>query len=151
MGLEPTTFCSTSRRASQLSYSHHIKYIVKNFRPIIRAGSGNQTRVIRLEISCTIIVLYPLANPIVTESGWRDSNSRPLLPKSSALPTEPHPDVYFIPYFRVKTNLCRGEDSNLHEVLASRALKARVSTIPPPRQGNAYYIKYEIKAYRQLY
>lgn len=29
---------------------------------------------------------------------------------------------------------CRGRDSNSHEVLSSRALKARVSTIPPPRQ-----------------
>ena len=42
--------------------------------------------------------------------------------------------------------LCRGEDSNLHEVLAPRALKARVSTIPPPRQDNySYYTKKETK------
>ncbi len=30
--------------------------------------------------------------------------------------------------------MCRGRDSNSHEGLTSRALKARVSTIPPPRQ-----------------
>ena len=42
-----------------MSYDHHARYL------IVRAGSGNQTRVIGLEIPCTIIVLYPRNRPIV--------------------------------------------------------------------------------------
>lgn len=36
-------------------------------------------------------------------SGRQDSNLRPLLPKSSALPTVPRPDIFIIPQCRKKT------------------------------------------------
>ena len=51
-----------------------------------------------------------------------DSNRGSPRPKRGALPTEPH------------SEMCRGEDSNLHEPNGSRALKALASAIPPPRQ-----------------
>ena len=37
-------------------------------------------------------------------SEWRDLNSRPLDPQSSALPTAPHPDILFWLRFRNSTN-----------------------------------------------
>ena len=42
------------------------------------------------------------------------------------LPTAPHSTT-------TRTNLCRGKDSNLHATIVALALKANVSTIPPPR------------------
>ena len=35
---------------------------------------------------------------LVLWSEWRDLNSRPLDPQSSALPTAPHPDILFLGY-----------------------------------------------------
>ena len=46
------------------------------------------------------------------------------------------------PKFHINKSLCRREDSNLHGVLSPRALKARVSTIPPLRHSrNSYYTR----------
>jgi hypothetical protein len=56
------------------------------------AGNETRTRPRTLEGLCATTTPYPR----VEQSGWRDSNPRPLPPKDSALPTVPHPELFLV-------------------------------------------------------
>src|SRR6185503_6069375 len=65
-------------------------------------------------------------------SGRRDSNSRPSAWKADALPTELHPLTLNLRFQILRSQWCRGQDSNLRKALACRVYSPVPLTTRPP-------------------